>query len=508
MALKAPGGDRLAALARRVSIDLDDDELAAVRADLQGALDAFYAPLDRVPDYLPEVSYPRTPGYRPGADEDPLNIWYARTSIPGAADGPLAGRRVAVKDNVSLAGVPMMVGASTLEGYVPEIDATVVTRLLDAGAEIVGKTHCEYFCASGGSHTNFTGATCNPHKPSHSAGGSSSGSAAAVAAGEADMAVGGDQGGSIRVPASFCGIVGMKPTHGLVPYTGIMPVEFTLDYAGPMTASTADNALMLEVMAGRDGLDPRQQQVETHAYTEALGQDLNGLRIGVLQEGFGWDEASHGVEAVVKLAADQLRAMGATVEPVSVPMHRQAMSIWVPIMVEGVTDILLHGNALGTNWRGLYQTSLLDVHAKWPLGANQFPDGLRSFAVLAEVVRDARRGHYYAKAQNLSRQLRAAYDATLAGCDALLMPTSPVLPPPLPPLNPSREEMMSPGFAPIMNTAAFDCTGHPAISVPCGLLDGLPVGMMLVGRWFDEAGLYRIADAFERNVDWRTGAGP
>ncbi|NNL99829.1 MAG: amidase, partial [Gammaproteobacteria bacterium] len=265
---------------------------------------------------------------------------------------------------------------------------------------------------------------------------------------------------------------------------------------------------MLEVMAGRDGLDPRQQQVETHPYTEALGQDLNGLRVGVLHEGFGWEDASHGVEAVVKLAADHLRALGATVEPVSVPMHRQAMAIWVPIMVEGVTDVLLHGNALGTNWRGLYQTSLLDVHAGWRLGANLFPDGLKSFAVLAEVVRDTRRGHYYAKAQNLSRQLRAAYDAALEQCDVLLLPTSPVLPPALPPLNPNREEMMSPGFAPIMNTAPFDCTGHPAISVPCGLLDGLPVGMMLVGRCFDESTLYRLADAYERHVDWRTGAGP
>ncbi|NNM00188.1 MAG: amidase, partial [Gammaproteobacteria bacterium] len=143
MGLKVPGAGRLAEIARRVNLELADDELQAIRGDLQGALDAFYAPLDRMPDYLPEVHYPRTPGYRPGADEDPLNIWYAKTAISGAADGPLAGRRVAVKDNVSLAGVPMMVGSSTLEGYMPDIDATVVTRLLDAGAEIVGKTHCE-----------------------------------------------------------------------------------------------------------------------------------------------------------------------------------------------------------------------------------------------------------------------------------------------------------------------------------------------------------------------------
>ena len=163
------------------------------------------------------------------------------------ASGKLKGKTVVLKDNIMLAGVPMMNGSATMEGYIPDIDATVVQRMLDAGATIVGKAHCEFFCMSGGSHTGATGPVHNPHKMGYSAGGSSSGSAVLVALGEVDMAMGGDQGGSIRMPASFCGIYGMKPTHGLVPYTGIMPIEIYVDHTGPMTANVADNALLLEV---------------------------------------------------------------------------------------------------------------------------------------------------------------------------------------------------------------------------------------------------------------------
>ena len=194
-------------------------------AGLMAGSIAAYNVIDAMPDEVPPVRYPRTPGYRPDPQHNRHNAWYRKTAIKGAPDGKLRGKRIAIKDNVMVAGVPMMNGASTLEGYVPDFDATIVTRMLDAGGEIVGKTHCEYFCLSGGSHTNATGPVHNPWKMGYSAGGSSSGSAVVVALGEADMAIGGDQGGSIRMPASFSGIYGMKPTWGLVPYTGIMPIE-------------------------------------------------------------------------------------------------------------------------------------------------------------------------------------------------------------------------------------------------------------------------------------------
>ena len=184
-------------------------------------------------------------------------------------------------------GVPMMNGADLLEGWTPEVDATVVTRVLEAGAEIVGKTACEYFCLSGGSHTNAHGPTHNPHRHGWSAGGSSSGSAVAVATGEADMALGADQAGSIRMPASFSGVVGLKPTYSLVPYTGIAPIEAYFDHVGPMTRTVADNARLLQVIAGPDGIDPRQRDVRVGDYIADLDAGVRGLRIGVLREGFG-----------------------------------------------------------------------------------------------------------------------------------------------------------------------------------------------------------------------------
>ncbi len=251
-------------------------------------------PARSLPDNLPVVKYPRTPGYRPEGEENKYNLWYYKSEIKGAPEGKLKGKKVALKDNVCVAGVPMMNGASTLEGYVPDVDATVVTRMLDAGATVVGKVHCEYFCFSGGSHTSAPGPVHNPRKYGYSAGGSSSGSAAVIVTGEADMAIGGDQGGSIRMPSAYCGIVGLKPTWGLVPYTGIMPIELTLDHTGPMTATVADNALMLEVIAGPDGLDPRQMGCTTDAYTKALGGSVAGLKIGVVKEGFGHPAVGEG----------------------------------------------------------------------------------------------------------------------------------------------------------------------------------------------------------------------
>jgi len=161
----------------------------------------------------------------PDEADNPLGAWYVRTEVRGADDGPLAGRTVAIKDNTAVAGVPMMNGSRTLEGFVPSRDATVVSRLLAAGATIAGKAVCEDLCFSGGSHTSATGPVRNPWDPTRTTGGSSSGSAALVAAGEVDLALGGDQGGSIRMPAAFSGIVGHKPTHGLVPYTGAFPIS-------------------------------------------------------------------------------------------------------------------------------------------------------------------------------------------------------------------------------------------------------------------------------------------
>src|SRR5947207_10707467 len=282
-----------------------------------------YRRIDQLTQPALPVSYQRAGGYRHPAEENPLNAWYQQCSIKGAASGPLTGKRIAIKDNVCVAGVPMMNGSSVLEGYVPEFDATIVTRILDTGGEIVGKAVCESLCFSGSSFTADTGPVHNPHHPAHSAGGSSSGSAALVVAGECDMAIGGDQGGSISIPSAWCGAYGLKPTYGLVPYTGVFPIELTLDHTGPIAASTRDVALLLEAIAGDDGLDPRQKDVKVEAYTQALANDTQGLRIGIVTEGFGWPGLSEqDADELVEASAQRFTQLGAQVSKISIPLHR------------------------------------------------------------------------------------------------------------------------------------------------------------------------------------------
>lgn len=503
MTAKRPTAEQIAEAADRAGLSLDMSDIDEFTQMVGDTVEGYYSALDRMPDHVPEVHYPRTPGLRPPAEEDPLEAWYVKSRIEGAKRGKLKGKTVAIKDNICIAGLPMMNGASTLEGYVPNVDATVVTRTLDAGATILGKANCEYFCFSGGSHTNAIANTRNPYNHAHTTGGSSSGCAALVAAGEVDLAIGSDQGGSVREPSAFCGLVGMKPTHGLVPYTGAFPIEMTLDHLGPMTRTVADNALFLEVLAGADGLDPRQVAPKTHRYTKALGQGVEGMKIGVVKEGFGLEESEDDVDEAVRAASKAFKKLGAEVGKVSIPMHSDGMSVWVPIAVEGTYAQVMTGNAMGSNWRGLYVTGMMAAHSEWRARANMFSEILKLGILCAEYMSDAYRGRYYAKAQNISRRLRAEYDRALADYDLLLMPTTPVKAPPLPPEHPTREEAMSPGFVPIVNTAPFDCTGHPALNVPCGMSEGLPIGMMLIGRHWDEATLYRAADAFERADDWK-----
>ncbi|MGW1679217.1 amidase [Saccharopolyspora sp. NPDC002376] len=496
MAVPDPDRAELQAAAAELGLDLDDATTDSYLALIAANVEAY-----RVVDALsePVVEIPQRQWHEP--DDDTLGAWYARTELRTRDDGPLAGRTVALKDNVCLAGVPMMNGSSTLKGYVPDIDATVVTRLLDAGATIAGKAHCEYFCLSGGSHTNADGPVRNPHRPTHSAGGSSSGSAALVAAGQVDLAIGGDQGGSIRIPSSWCGAVGMKPTHGLVPYTGIMPIEATIDHAGPITANVADNALLLEVIAGPDGLDPRQVGTRTGEYGRALTGDCAGLRIGVVREGFGLAGSEADVDEAVREAAGVLAGLGAKVAEVSVPLHSSGVAIWSPIAFEGHVWQMLLGNGFGMNWRGQYVTSLLEAMRGWQARVDEFSEPLKASMLVGNLFRRRYGGATYAKAQNLARTLTAAYDAALADFDVLLMPTLPMKATPLPPEDASRELIVQRAFEMIVNVAPFDATGHPALSLPCGTGDGLPIGMMLIGRHWDEATLYQVAHAFETNSE-------
>ncbi len=500
--VKRPTLEQMKAIVAKLHMSMSDHEVGEYLEVLEGTMQA-YDRVAQLPDYLPEVRYPRTPGTRPSAAENPLGAWYVKSEIKGAPYGPLAGKRIVLKDNICLAGVPMMNGASSLEGYVPDVDATVATRILDAGGTIVGKAHCESFCLSGGSHTPQSGPVHNPYKMGYSAGGSSSGCGALVGSGEVEMAIGGDQGGSVRIPGAFSGCYGMKGTHGLVPYTGAMPIEATIDHLGPMTGTVADSALLLEVIAGADGLDPRQYNVRVDKYTAALGRGVAGMRIGVLTEGFQHDNCEPDVVQKVREAAERLRSLGAIVEEVSIPMHLDGLAIWTPIALEGLQAQMMHGNGMGFNWEGLYTTSLLDAHANWRARANQLSRTLKISMFAGEYFMKQYRGHFYAKAQNLSRLLKKTYNEALSRHELLLMPTTPMKATPIPPQDAPLALYCQRGFEMLANTAPFDVSGHPAMNVPCGLSAGLPVGMQLVGAHYNESTIYRAAHAFEQLGDWR-----
>lgn len=505
MAVKHPSVEELACIAQAYHLSPTRQDLESFSTLMTSTL-LSYARLDQLTEPTLSVHYPRRPGYRPQAQDNPLGAWYWRceiTGVTGAPNGLLAGKTLAIKDNVCVAGVPMMNGTSVLEGYVPDVDATIVTRILNAGGTILGKAVCESLCFSGASHTSDTGPVRNPHDPTRTTGGSSSGSAALVAAGEVDMAIGGDQGGSIRIPSSWCGIYGLKPTYGLVPYTGVFPIELTLDHTGPMARTAADVALLLEAIAGPDGLDPRQRAgLRGEAYTQALTGNVNGLRLGIVQEGFGWEGLSEpDVDASVTAAARAFERLGAQVSTISIPWHRDGMHVWTPIAVEGATRLMVAGNSMGTNWKGHYTTSLLDMFARgWQSRANDLSETTKLVVLLGEYMQKRYHGRYYAKAQNLARTLTAAYDAALRTCDVLVMPTLPMKATIIPAANASREEYTARALEMIANTCPFDVTGHPAINVPCGTSNSLPVGMMLIGRHGEDATVLRTADAYQRHL--------
>jgi amidase len=504
MPVRLPTVEQILEIAEIYQLHLTEEDARSFRGLMAGPI-ASYRRVDELAEPRPRVKYPREPGYRPAPEENPYNAWYWRCEIRGATDGVLAGKTVAVKDNICVAGVPMMNGSQLLEGYVPEIDATVVERILDAGGLITGKAACEDLCFSGGSHTSKPVPIKNPHRPTHSAGGSPGGSAAALVAGDCDMALGGDQGGSIRIPGSWCGVYGLKATHGLVPYTGVMPIELTIDHCGPMANTVEDVARLLGAIAGADGLDPRQSDARTQDYLQDLERGVSGLKLAVVREGFGRPDSEDVTDAKVRSAIDRPKHAGASVTEVSIPMHRDGYHIWTAIIVEGSTELMIKGDGFGYSWDGHYVTSLRDAYARgWRSRPNDMSETVKMVMLLGEYMHRRYHGRYYAKAQNLRRTLRAAYDAVLAEHDLLVMPTIPFRATAIPPADCPREDYITIALNMVGNTCPFDVSGHPAMNVPCAKVDDLPVGMMLIGRSFDEATVLRAAAAFEALGDWRT----
>src|SRR5215510_5629767 len=358
-----PDVEEVVAVAKELGIHLGPEEAVLYRKYLLEQLREFdtFVQARLEESRPPLVAAARKPGYKPRPDEDPLNAWMWKCRIEGEANGLLAGKTVSYKDHIAVAGMPMSFGSFALEGFIPDFDATVVTRVLQEGGTIIGKNVMNGLSGgfgTGGGIGDY-GRPLNPHNHDHVTGGSSSGSGAAVAAGEVDISFGGDQGGSIRIPAAFCGIVGHKPTFGLVSHFGIgFGSDQSIDYTGPLARTVEDAAAALQATAGPDGYDPRQTR-DVPARMDVLGRltdGVSGLRVGVLQEGF--DGAQEDVRDTVLAAVDVLAKAGADVSEVSIPEHHAVRTAQGALSAEGALAVFNTG-FFGAFTRTYYPASLI-----------------------------------------------------------------------------------------------------------------------------------------------------
>ncbi|OTB02573.1 hypothetical protein M426DRAFT_194189 [Hypoxylon sp. CI-4A] len=518
--------DELRPVVTKAGLKLSDPLLDNY-STLISTLDAAIASLPDDKDVLPRpdlTKYPRTDIHIP--EDNELGAW--ATKVTAKCISPtsdlLKGKTVALKDNMAFAGVRCTNGTSMVE-WVPEIDATVVTRVMDAGATIVGKAACENSCLEGMSGTAVTGQVHNPYAKGYSAGGSSSGSGRLVATGSVDLAFGCDQGGSIRIPASSCGIVGLKPTWGLVPYTGILSLDATIDHAGPMSKNVRDCALFLEAIAGPDGWDDRQPPFGLEGdrlkfvapvdsiLTKEPATMLEGVRIGVLSEGFEVLGQDPNVIESVTSAIEKFKSLGATVAPVSIPLHKEAPLLWsCALPLSGGRQSLL-GDMDGR--KQLYLTDRADLIGP-KLTQTQFDalgPGASNMYMGYLWIQEKYGAKVQGKAMNLLKATSDAYDKALEEFDVLVMPTLPYPPPQLP--EPGSDEgplkFLARTIGLVANTCPFNNSGHPALSFPVGFVPAredpsikLPTAVQIVGRKYADADCLKVAAAWEKAFDWKS----
>ncbi|MFC5969940.1 Asp-tRNA(Asn)/Glu-tRNA(Gln) amidotransferase subunit GatA [Halomarina salina] len=419
------------------------------------------------------------------------NAFVTETTIEGADDGPLSGKTVAVKDNISTQGVRTTCGSAMLADYVPPYDATVVRRLKDAGATIVGKTNMDEFGMGSTTETSAFGPAENPAAPGRVPGGSSGGSAAAVAGGLADLALGTDTGGSIRNPAAFCGVVGIKPTYGLVSRYGLVAYANSLEQIGPLAPTVEEAAALLDVVAGPDEHDATTRDAAANSdYASAADGDVEGTTIGVpteLVEG-----ADEGVRETFEAALDDLRDQGAETVEVSLPSVETAVqAYYVVAMSEASSNLARYDGVrygVSGGYEGNWNESFADAREEG------FGEEVKRRVLLGTYALSAGyHDKYYAKAQDARAWIQQDFDEAFQEADVLASPTMPV--PPFE-LGESLDDPLQLYLADA-NTVPVNLANLPAISVPAGETDGLPVGLQFVGPAFGERAVIRAGSALE-----------
>ena len=422
-----------------------------------------------------------------------------RQTTAGVPLGPLAGVPVALKDNLCVRGMRTTASSLILERFVPPYDATVVARLEAAGAVVVGKTNCDEFAMGSSTENSAFGPVRNPWASDRTPGGSSGGSAAAVAAGCVPLALGSDTGGSIRQPAAFCGVVGLKPTYGRVSRYGLLAFASSLDQIGPIARTAADAALALTVIAGADPADATSSREAVPDFTAALGGGMKGLRIGVPRS-FVTVGVDAGVQRTFESALETLRDAGAALVDIELPHAKYAIPVYYLVATAEASSNLARYDGVRYGYRSsrAADASVREMYAR--SRDEGFGPEVKRRIMLGTYVLSA--GYYdafYLKAQQVRTLLRSDYQQAFEKVDAVAMPTSPI--PPFR-LGEKTEDPLQMYLADTFTVSA-PLAGLPAISVPCGFVDGaLPVGLQLTGRMFDESTLLRIAEAYERLTAW------
>jgi len=410
----------------------------------------------------------------------------------GRSSGPLHGVPIAIKDNIAVRGMRTTAGSRVLEHYVAAFDATVIERLERAGAVIVGKTVCDEFAMGSSTEHSAFGPSRNPWATDRTPGGSSGGSAVAVAAGFTPISLGSDTGGSVRQPAALCGVVGMKPTYGRVSRYGLIAFASSLDQIGPFSTSVADAALTLDVISGWDANDSTSSRREVEGFAKALSGDVRGARIGVPRHllDAGVDA---GVLASFEGSLKVLASLGATIETVELPHSRYAIPVYYLVATAEASSNLARYDGVRYGLRAAGQTSLQAMYDRTRSAG--FGDEVKRRIVLGTYVLSA--GYYeayYLKAQQVRTLIRRDYERAFERVDAVAMPTSPT---PAFKFGERTDDPLQMYLADVFTVGA-PLSGLPALSVPCGFTDGLPVGLQLTGKAWDEATILRIADAYEQ----------